>query len=748
MCEIFEQNYAILMRFPYYFGKFTQTKIIYKMLKFILTPLFLILGLSTFAQKDDGLIKVTDMTKIKSLSNLIASPDGKKIIYTVTNIVPKVDNPLEYSYQREIQFFTTDGSIKSRKLTATGSEGSLQFSPDGTKIAFTRPVNGVSQIFLLDLVNGGEAYPITNSKKSIGSFKWSKDGKYFLFSSYTSFRDLLKDTALNPGSQGPTWNDERPGLANYYPTTRYKPDANGSIEEVRAYLDQNATDKKATVLHKLNHLSETDISNAQGFSHIWLLEAVEGSKPVPLTKGFFNYGGAQFTPDSKSIIYTSSLDSTNHPERVMGNKVFIMDIATKSVKPYLSAPDKGYQIISISPSGKKIIYAENSTNSFVKVNPTYIANFDNPTQKPIKVNLDRSVGNVTWTKDENAFYFTTQSNGGIPLFKADAKSGKVDRLTSYDIGINDYVIVNNEFYWIETNAGNPYEIHKADINGKNSVRITDFNHSWIKDKKISLPEKFTFKNEIGLEVEYWVMKPTNYEPGKKYPLLLEIHGGPSAMWGPGAAGMWHEYQYFASKGYGIVYGNPRGSGGYGEKFLRGNVNDWGKGPASDVLTTVDKTIQQGWVDTSKLLITGGSYAGYLTSWIIAHDHRFKAACAQRGVYDLLTFFGEGNAWRLVPNYFGGYPWEEKSRDLLIKESPITYVANIQTPLIIFHGDNDRRTGFVQSEMLYKSLKVLNKPVEYVRHPNATHEITRTGDNRQRIDQMLRTWEFFERYIRD
>ncbi|HRP45865.1 MAG TPA: prolyl oligopeptidase family serine peptidase, partial [Ginsengibacter sp.] len=252
----------------------------------------------------------------------------------------------------------------------------------------------------------------------------------------------------------------------------------------------------------------------------------------------------------------------------------------------------------------------------------------------------------------------------------------------------------------------------------------------------------------GQTVEYWVMKPANFEAGKKYPVLLEIHGGPSAMWGPGEASMWHEYQYFCSKGYGVVYSNPRGSGGYGQDFLRANINDWGAGPSSDVLTALDKTVAaESWADTSRLMVTGGSYAGYLVAWILGHDKRFMAACSQRGVYDLSTFFGEGNAWRLVPNYFGGYPWEPATREILQRESPISYVQNITTPYILFHGANDRRTGFVQVEMMYRSLKAMGRPVEFVRHPGATHEITRSGNNRQRIDQLLRTYEFFERYIK-
>ena len=218
------------------------------------------------------------------------------------------------------------------------------------------------------------------------------------------------------------------------------------------------------------------------------------------------------------------------------------------------------------------------------------------------------------------------------------------------------------------------------------------------------------------------------------------------MWGPGEASMWHEFQYFCSQGFGGVYANPRGSGGYGQDFLRGHYQDWGAGPASDVLKSMEGAISEGWVDPAKLTITGGSYAGYLTAWIIAHDLRFAAASSQRGVYELSTFFGEGNAWRLVPNYFGGYPWDTKTDVLLKRESPFTYVGNINTPYLIFHGESDLRTGVIQSEMMYKALKVQQKEVEYVRHPGATHELTRSGNVHQRIDQMLRIYEFFKRYV--
>ena len=319
------------------------------------------------------------------------------------------------------------------------------------------------------------------------------------------------------------------------------------------------------------------------------------------------------------------------------------------------------------------------------------------------------------------------------------------QITSITEGILGFDTQATGFVYAKTGIDNPSEIYYQSFDSEK--RFTSLNTDWLANKEIIKPLKHTFTNSKGQKIDYWVMKPTEFEAGKKYPLVLNIHGGPSAMWGTGEASMWHEFQYYAAKGMGVVYANPRGSGGYGSEFLAANVKDWGSGPTSDVMKALDLTIAEGWADTTQLAVTGGSYAGYLVAWIVGHTNRFKVACAQRGVYELSTFMGEGNAWRLVPNYFGGYPWEKATKAILDRESPYSYVQNIKTPLIIFHGENDLRTGVIQGEMLYKSLKVLGRDVEYVRHPGGTHELTRSGNNRQRIDQMLRTYEFFSRYLK-
>lgn len=715
-------------------------------MKMSYTIILSLIALITQAQQGKEPVKVTDMLKIKSLGGVTLSRDGSKAAFSVTSIEPDGDSKTDYKYVNQLWIASTDGSAAPRQLTAKENASQAAWSPDGKQLAFVRAADGKSQIFILSL-DGGEAVQLTKFKYGAISPTWSPDGKQLLFAASVPLKDLLKDSALNPGKQIPQWPAEKPGFDKneQLQASAVKADPDGSLEEVRAYLENNAADRKARVFNKLNFLDETNVSADMSFTHYFIVNAIPGATPVAITKGFYRFNSADFTPDGKQVILAGDVDSLQHPDRSLESQLFMVNTNGSNLRMLLGEEGKVYSNPRLSPSGKWLAFQYGGT-SFVSIPTLAIMPVNGTVKDIINIPFDRNKGNVTWSADEKYLYFTAPSNGGAPLYRVDVKTQKADQLTDFNSGIGSFDIRNNKLVFVKTAVANPFELYLADASTQNAKQISSFN-DWVQHKKLSLPEKKTFTNSKGMTVEYWMMKPTNYEPGKKYPVVLEIHGGPSAMWGPGESSMWHEFQYFCSKGYGVVYCNPRGSGGYGLDFLRGNINDWGAGPSSDVLTALDKAIAEGWADTSKLTITGGSYAGYLVAWIIAHDKRFKAACSQRGVYDLATFFGEGNAWRLVPNYFGGYPWQPATKAILERESPITYVQNITTPYIIFHGDNDRRTGFVQSEMLYHSLKALDRPVEYVRHPNATHEITRSGDNRQRIDQLLRTWEFFERWIK-
>lgn len=716
------------------------------MRKLSITLLFLLQLHAAIAQNKTEDVTLTDMLKIKTVGNISLTKDGKRAAFTVNTIENDENNKLDYKYRSQIFTVAITGNTTPVQLT-THKDGATKptWSPDGKQMAFTRSVEDKNQIFIISM-EGGEPMQLTKDKYGASNPKWSPDGKKILYSSSVPLRDLLQDSILNPAKSIPTWKMEKHGFDKneHVVTNKEKSDPNGSLSQIRAYLDKNAIDKKAIVLNKLNFQSESNVSSDMNFNHFFEINVSKDTAPRLLTNGFYNFNNADYTPNGKQIILSGDVDTAENQDRSLESELFIMDANGENFKMLLGEDGKRYNSASLSPSGKWLAFLS-STTSFVSIPSLSIMPLNGTEKDIVTIPFDRNKSNLSWSKDDKYLYFTAQMNGGNVLHRVNPLTQKIETLSRTDTGISSFDIANNTIIYSKTQVSNPSELYLADANFKNEKKISTFN-DWVATKNLSYPEKKTFQNELGMTVEYWIMKPSDYKQGEKYPLLLEIHGGPSAMWGPGEESMWHEYQYFCSKGYGVVYSNPRGSGGYGLDFLRGNINDWGTGPASDVLTALDKTVQEGWADQSKLLITGGSYAGYLTAWIISHDNRFKAACAQRGVYDLNTFFGEGNAWRLVPNYFGGYPWEPKVKEILARESPINYVQNITTPFIIFHGGNDRRTGFVQAEMLFRSLKVLDRPVEFVVHPGATHEITRAGDNRQRMDQMLRTYEFFERTI--
>ncbi|WP_205499921.1 S9 family peptidase [Rufibacter psychrotolerans] len=699
------------------------------------------------AQGTNPLIQVTDLLKIKQIGAVALSPDGRQVAYTVTSIEPDPAQKHEYKYMTQLYLQPSNGSAPARQLTYGGSSATQPaWSPDGKQLAFVRVTEGKPQIFLLSFA-GGEPLQLTTFKYGASQPRWSPNGQQILFTSGLKLNELLADSLLNPGRDLPKWSYEKPGFFQneHLRPNAARPNPDGSLAEVRSYLDQNEKDNKAKVINQLAFQEEATTSANVNLSHIFLMDAKPGATPRDLTPGFLSSSGAHFAGNGSQVVFQGNADETTNPARAQESAIYVVNTNGTGLKPLVHKPGSSFTSVSVSPSGKWLAFQVSPVGQ-VAVPTLAVMPLNGSTASFTLISYDRNKSNLTWDEKDKAVYFTSPSNGGVILNRADLQSKKVTQLTDFNSGVGSFDLKKNQLVFVKTEVANPNELYAAAADGKKAQRLTSFNHDWVKDKKLSQPEKHTFTNSIGQTVEYWVMKPTNYVAGQKYPLLLEIHGGPTAMWGPGESSMWHEYQYFTARGYGVVYANPRGSGGYGEAFMRGNVKDWGAGPASDVLTALDKTVAEGWADTARLAVTGGSYGGYLVSWILGHDKRFKAACSQRGVYDLSTFFGEGNAWRLVPNYFGGYPWEAQHRALIQRESPLTYVENITTPLIIFHGENDLRTGVIQSEMLYKSLKILNRPVEYVRHPGATHEITRTGNNRQRIDQMLRTYEFFERYL--
>lgn len=704
--------------------------------------LFSIISTFTYAQSGKEKVLVTDMTKIQQVANVSISPDGKRAIYALKTNEPNESDKLDFDYRTHL--WITD--FQTVKPITRGSESvnSASWSADSKQITFARNVKKTSQIFIMPL-DGGEAFQLTDLKYGVSNPQWSPDGSKILFTVNITLSELLKDSLLNPTKKLPSWSFEKAGYKNndfLKSNKKIKANPDGNLEEIRAYLDKDIEDKKAKVFSRLNFQGESTTEPEMKFNLLFTIDAKEGAKPIQVTKTFTSFNNAVWSADSRKIYAVCSLDSMQHPDRELNTAIVRMNIDGSDLRQLVSEKGFSYNNPTLSADGKMMVFTSSKVQ-WLGFNQIMISNADGSNKTPII--FDRASNNFEWSDDSRYVYFAANSNGGIPMYRLDIQSKKVERLSDFESGISSFDVSRDRIFYCKTEVKNPSELYTADLTMRNPIKLSSHNDNFLKNKALSFPEKRTYANSKGQMVEYWIMKPSNFEAGKAYPLLLNMHGGPTAMWGPGESSMWHEFQYFCSQGYGIVYANPRGSGGYGKDFQFSNYQDWGTGPSEDVLAAASDAAKESWADTSKQVITGGSYAGYLTAWIVSHDNRFKAAFAQRGVYDLTTFMGEGNAWRLTPNYFG-YPWDAKSKEILNRESPYSYVDKIKTPLLIKHGENDLRTGVIQSEMMYKSMKIMGKEVEYVRMPGATHELSRTGNVRQKIDRMLRIYEFFERYI--
>lgn len=746
----------------------------HRMLRCIVFVGLILSATNGMAQVERDPVEASDLLKIQQLSSVAAAPNGRYVAYTVRSIISDEEN--NYTYRSELWMNPADRSQPPQQMTHGGANSPV-WHPDSERITFLRSVEGNAQLFEISIY-GGEARQLFTFEHGVNEPQWSPDGRYILFSTMLDRHEVTEFTGAEPA-----WPEERPARSSWEsPTAEASPD--GDLSSVRAWLDANRKDANPRLLTRLNFQGEFDLVPEHQSRHYFVAD-LSGETPVirRITSGHYGFSGATWLLDNRQIVVSGYPETAGHPDRERDRDLFLIDVETSRTRLLLDIG--GYRLSApvISPSGRFVTFQASSLSdpAYAQTELGYFAIDGLSSPEMLTLDFDRSIRNVKWSPDEWYVYFTAPSEGGVPLYRVPINEGRpamptpepvadslladslvqrarsffyrgellhrglpVTQLTQNDHGVGSYDITNAMAHMVMTQVLNPSELYISAMDFESPQAVTEHNAGWLKNKALSFPAAHRLRRDT-VEVQYWVMPPTFQSSGQTYPLMVAIHGGPAAMWGPGEATMWHEFQFLTAKGYGLVYSNPRGSGGYGHAFKSGNYQNWGEGPSQDVLAVASEVARRTrWVNTDRQVVTGGSYAGYLTAWIVSQDHRFKAAVAQRGVYDLSTFFGEGNAWRLVPNHFGGYPWE--AGVLLRANSPITFVDQIRTPLLILHADHDLRTGVIQSEWLYKSLKVLERPVEYVRYPDAGHDLSRTGDPKQRIDRLLRIWEFMERYV--
>jgi dipeptidyl aminopeptidase/acylaminoacyl peptidase len=725
----------------------------------IATLLFACLLCTGLADAAKQPIVETDLLKIAQVTEVKLTPDGAFAVYTVLSIhtdpPPKPTDDPAYSYRTNLWMVNLrDASSPPVQLTyGDRTDTSIEISPDGRQLAFLRPDEKKKpQVWLLNLHEAGEAHVATALEYGAANPRWRPDSQALLVSSPIPVSKLPGKPPFSQERPARDWTVQAATTAENPGDKKNPGSPDGDIQSIRAWLDHNSEHADPADLTRLAFLGELNLAGELTFAQLFRVDLATTPKTIQLTKTFLNHNAAVWSAQGDRVLFAAEADPSLQPDRGQG-KSAIYTMTAGGENEHLLIHPAGFSAGQprFTHAGR-IVFVTRQDDQ-----PTY--------RQSMLAEANPDGGGIQWlTKagepgiqhfeiaPDDSIYYSIDLHGGEPLFHIQATGSSPATVIAPPLGINAFAVSDDKLVYAQIAPENPNELYLASRAGLTSRsaatprRLTDLNAPWLAEKLVSLPEERWITRPDGTRVQYWVMPPTGAAPATRYPWVLDMHGGPSAMWGPGEFTMWHEFQMFCSFGYGVVYGNPRGSSGYGYTFQRANYQDWGDGPMSDVMATLaDAEMHYSSIDKDRLFVTGGSYAGYLTAWIVGHTKVFKAAAALRGVYDLSTFFGEGNAYRLVPEEFGGFPWQPETRRLLDRESPITYASNIVTPLLIIHGSSDNRTGVVQGQMLFRTLKELNRPVEYIRYPGSGHELTRSGPPQQRMDHMLRIIEFFERY---
>ncbi|HEU4456590.1 MAG TPA: S9 family peptidase [Longimicrobium sp.] len=685
------------------------------------------------AAQDRRPLTPLDLYHLRTASDVTLSPDGRSVVYVVTQ-----PDSATNKYRRDLWIARTDGSGAPRRLTWTNSPavGSPAFSPDGTRLAFVSArEGGRPQVWILPLAEGGEAWPLTDLKTGAGGPVWSPRGDRVAFTSLLTPAELdsARDTTRAKVDAGAIRRIDR--------------DRAAALRAIRAKLAQEEQDDDPRRVTRLAFMGETSIENER-WRQLYVVDARPEAKPVRLTSSPWSSGAPSWSPDGASLVFTSEEPRAGmHPDEDQESDL-VMIPAAGGAPRRIAEPGHEESDAAFSPDGRWIAYVRQHVDTpfFTAVNAELVVmRPDGTGRRSITAPLDRSVSDYAFT-DDGWLYFTTPSEGSVPLWRVRPDGGEPQRVVTGPRGVLSFDVAGSTVAWSEMNPRRPGDVHAAALDGRGERRLTQLNDSLLARVHVADYEEIRYRSFDGRPVQGWFLRPLGVAP-RQAPLAVEIHGGPHAMWGPGEASMWLEYQSLVGAGYTVFFANPRGSGGYGQEGLRSIHRSWGTPPARDILIGADSILARGLADPALQATTGGSYAGYMVAWLIAKEspERFRAAVAQRGVYDLSTWWGASNTWRLFEGEFGGRPWEQW--EIAREQSPITHVAGVRTPLLMLHGENDYRTSIAGAEAFYRALKTLGRPVEFVRYPREGHELTRSGEPAHRVDHMLRIVEWFERHLR-
>jgi dipeptidyl aminopeptidase/acylaminoacyl peptidase len=673
----------------------------------------IVVSIAGFAQASQRGVTPEDYYAFEFVSDPNISPDGKFVAYVVT----KIDRN-QNRRNSSIWMVAADGSRAPWQFTTSPqSANSPRWSPDGKWLAFqssrppteTSPTPGSSavgaeparnQVYLLSM-NGGEARRLTNLKNGVSLFRWSPDGARIVVVSRVGPGDNRPDNR-------PADNKDRSDV-RHYKNTSYKFNDSGWFDDRR--------------------------------THFWVVEVASGNAKQITEGNDWNDSNPKWSPDGKQIAFVSNRTGKEYDEN-RNSDVWVMPAdGGKPVK--ISDNDESDNNPTWSPDGKTIAFTgELHDRDHPKI---FLASAEGGKASTMVLkDLDLIPSSLEWSADGKSIYFETGVKGELHLFRGDLQKQTIEQVTKGPRAVRNVdfnwparkiVFTANDFKHLD-------DLYIADLGGGNERKLTNLNEGLWKQLQLADVERFTYKSADDWDVDGFLVKPLGWQENKKYPVILSVHGGPAGQYGVD----WnHEFQVYAAKGYAVVFTNPRGSTGYGQKFERGIAGEWGGKDYQDVMNGVDAALAKyPWLDAERMGVTGGSYGGFMTNWIVGHTNRFKAAVTLRSVVNFLSDEGtRDGAYGHSPD-FGGDLFERF--DMFWDRSPLKYAKNVKTPTLILHSDNDFRVPLEQGEQWFRALKHFGVTTEIVMFPRENHNLTRTGEPKHLVESLNWQLYWFDRFI--
>ncbi|HLL78583.1 MAG TPA: S9 family peptidase [Ktedonobacteraceae bacterium] len=673
-------------------------------------------------------ITVEDLYKLRPVTHPKISPDGKRVAFVLTTIDER-----KLDYRSSIWIVPTAGGEAQQFTSGTANASSPAWSPDGRWLAFvseregepkqsgekdTRKLGkGKPQIWLIP-TDGGEAHQLTYMQHGASNPTWSPDGNSILFNAPV----------------GPA--DEETEDGKPLPKVRvidrlwYRLDGVGFIHERR--------------------------------SHLFLIPAT-GGEALQLTDGDWDDSDAAWSPDGRQIAFASSREADRWQIPCPDIYTLSIDDGKPGALRRLTDGTLGCGSPAWSPDGKTIAFIaalKLFSGGHVSLY-TLPSNAEQAAATNLTQDFEGSFADWTnsdigdehlapapaWSADGKTLFGLASHRGATRVFTIPTSGAgrQPATLTPGEIHVRD-MSIDRAAGTLALLIGSPTRVQevyaRSTAPSGELRRLTGFNESVLSEMALSTPEYMPYTGYEGWPMDGWVMKPHDFDPSKKYPLIVEIHGGPATQYG---YGFFHEMQLLTAAGYVVLYTNPRGSIGYGQDFSLTVRGAWGEKDSLDIMAGVDELLKKGYIDEQRMGVTGGSYGGFMTNWLIGHNDRFRAAVTDRSVTNLASDFGSSDfGWSFADEELETTPWE--NLDAYMRMSPIRYVKNMHAPLLILHSEQDLRCNIEQAEQLFASLKYLGRETLFVRFEGQSHGLSRGGHPKLRLERLRHILAWFEKYL--